>query len=219
MNRLRPSHIALASVLAVFAIAMIPQVFSDRPGARRVRGAVVTEVVGTAQTNATVAYQVKLVEGSDAEHEADHMFQALAGLPGIGKVSLDTRSLQLTVAYDDASGDTAAIRERLLGSGYLSPTRDDATPTKVAGDGSVQRLAIADTGNSFEPYLILAKADVPIELDFAPGTKCRVVVKFPQVGVEQDIAKGGKVNLPSLKPGEYRIACGEGGHEGTLIVE
>ena len=83
----------------------------------------------------------------------------------------------------------------------------------------MQRVAVADTGMQFDPYLIRATAGVPIEFDFAPGQECRVIVKFPELGVEQDISQGGVVALPALDPGEYQIACGGDGNEGTLIVE
>ncbi len=219
MQRIKPPHIIVAIVLVVFAVLLVPQVLTDQPGARSVKGNVITETIGVVETNATTVYQVKLVEGLDPEHESQHMFEALAGLPGIGKASLDTQSLELTVAYDDAVIDDAPIRERLMDAGYIVPTRDDATPTELAKDGSVQRISITDDGVQFDPNLILARAGVPIEMEFSPGQECRVVVKFPQIGIEQNIAQGGTVTLPALEPGEYEITCGEDGHEGTVIVE
>lgn len=219
MARLKPTHITFILVLVVFAILVLPQALRDRPGTRRVESNVVTQTMSEAKTNATVVYPVRLIEGQDAAHEAEHMFQALADLAGLGKVSLDTQTLKLTVAYDDAVGGDAPIRERLLGAGYLAPTRDDATPTKLSRDGSLQLITIKDDGKRFDPHLILAKQGIPIKVDFAPGKRCRVTVKFPEIGVTKDIARGGTVTLPALKPGDYQIACGEGGREGTLIVE
>ena len=80
-------------------------------------------------------------------------------------------------------------------------------------------MFVNDDGVQFDPYLILATAGVPIEIEFAPGTECRTIVKFPQIGIEQDISQGGTVALPALEPGEYQIACGDDGHEGALLVE
>jgi hypothetical protein len=65
----------------------------------------------------------------------------------------------------------------------------------------------------------LAQAGIPIEIEYGPGVECREVVKFPGIGVVQDISEGGTVTLPALEPGEYQIACGGDAHEGTLIVE
>lgn len=219
MKQIKPAYIVIAIVLIAVAVFAIPQILSDQPGARSVSDNVVTETIGVVETNATIVYQVTLVEGSDAEHESDHMFEALAGLPGVGKASLDTQSLEITVAYDDAVIGEAPIRERLVDGGYIMPTLDDAAPTEVAEDGSVQRISINDDGMYFDPNLILAKAGIPIEMEFAPGQDCRVVVKFPQIGIEQDIAEGGTVNLPALEQGEYEITCSGDGHEGILIVE
>ena len=219
MKRIKPAHIVIAIVLIAVAVFAIPQILSDQPGARSVSDNVVTETIGVVETNAVVAFQVTLVEGSDAEHESDHMFEALTGLPGVGEASLDTQTLELTVAYDDAVIDPAPIRERLVAGGYIAPTRDDAAATEVTEDGSVQRISISDDGVHFDPNLILAKAGIPIEMEFAPGQDCRVVVKFSQIGVEQNIAEGGTVNLPALEQGEYEITCSGDAHEGILIVE
>lgn len=219
MQRIKPQYIILGVVLVIAALLVIPQLLTYQPGERVVEENMVTETIGVVETNTTATYQVGLVEGSDPEHESDHMFESLADLPGVGTASLDTQTLELTVNYDDASVDEAAIKDRLLNAGYIVPTKDDAAPLEMADDGSVQRIAVADNGQRFDPYLMIAKAGVPIEIEFAPGTECRVAVKFPDIGVAQDIAQGGVVALPALEPGDYQIACSGDGHEGTLIVE
>jgi hypothetical protein len=219
MKRIKPAYIIAAAVLIVAVGFIIVQSSTKNPGARSVEDDSVTVTIGAVETNATLFYQIKLLEGSDPEHEVQHVFETLADLPGVGDVSLDMQTLELAVTYDDAVIADPPIRERLLEAGYLVPSAEDAVPTEVAEDGSVQRIAVADDGTQFDPYLIRATPGVPIEIEFSPGTECRTVVKFPQIGVEQDISQGGTVALPALEPGEYQIACGGDAHEGALIVE
>jgi hypothetical protein len=67
--------------------------------------------------------------------------------------------------------------------------------------------------------VIAARAGIPLEIEFAPGQECRTVVKFPEIGVEEEIGQGGTVSLPALEAGTYQIVCGGDGPEGTLLVE
>jgi len=219
MQRIKPPHIVIAVVLFVIGAFMLPQILADQPGARTVQDNLITETIAVTETNATVAFTVRMLEGSDPEHESSHMFEALAGLPGVGTASLNTETLQFTVAYDDSVTDATPIRSRLLESGYVSPTRDDATPLAMAQDRSVQRISVSDTGTGFDPFLMLAEAGVPVEIEFAPGQECRVSVSFPELGIQQDIGQGATVSLPALEPGEYQIACSGDVVEARLIVE
>jgi len=219
MPRIKPAHLVLVLIAIIFAVFALPQILADQPGARSTSGSLITETINVTETDSSATFTVKLQEsGAGAEHEADHIFESLAGIPGVGNATFDTESLQLTVAYDSATIAEEPIRQRLLAAGYVTPTVADATPMELAPDGSVQRIAVADDGG-FQPWLIRAQAGVPIEIDFAPGTECRVGVKFPELGVEQDISQGGTVQLPALEAGNYTIACSQDGNEGTLIVE
>jgi hypothetical protein len=219
MKRMRPDRIVISVVVVVFLGFLFSQVVQDRPGTREQDGDVITETIGVVEPTTEAAFAIRLLEGSDAEHESTHVFEALAGLPGVGRASLDTSSLQLTVAYDDSLIDEAAIRSRLVDSGYIALTTEDATATEVSEDGTVQRIGITDTGDRFEPAFVLAQAGVPIEIEYGPGVECREIVKFPELGVSQDISEGGTVSLPALEPGEYQITCGGDAPEGVLIVE
>lgn len=218
MPRIKPAHLVLALIAIVFAVFALPQILADQPGARSTSGTEISETIGVTETNAVASFPLQLLEGAGAEHEADHIFEALAGLPGVGTATLDTVSLELAVEFDSATIAEEPIRQRLLEAGYVTPTVADAAPMLLAEDGSVQRIAVADEGG-FDPFLIRAAAGIPIEIDFAPGTECRTSVKFPGLNVEQDISKGGTVALPALEPGNYTIACSQDGNEGTLIVE
>ena len=219
MERIRPRHAVVAIIALVFAVAVVPRAFTDQPGTRKVQGTEVAVTIAAVKTNAVARYRTRLTEGGDPQHEIQHMVEALTGLPGVGEAALDAETLELAVTYDDSVIDDGPIRDRLMEAGYVVPTRDDATPTLVAADGSAQRIAITDDGRQFEPYLVLAMAGVPIEMQFAPGWECRVVVKFPELGIEQDIAAGGTVALPALEPGDYTILCGGDAQEATLFVQ
>lgn len=219
MSRLKPQHIILALVVLLFAVILIPLVTDDHPGRLSNGDGVITQTIAVLDTDATAAFDVRTQEGSDAEHESSHMFGSLVGLPGLGRVSLDIQGLKLAVTYDSSVIDEARIRARLLEAGYVVPNHEDATPTQVAPDGSVQRISITDSGDGFEPNLFLAKTDVPIVLEFGPGQDCRIAVAIPELGIEQDISAGGDLFLPALEPGEYQIVCSGDAQEALILVE
>lgn len=219
MKRIKPPQMILIAVLIGLAVLVVPQFVSEREGARAVSGDTITQTMSTVATNATAEFQIRLIEGSDAEHESTHIFESFNGLAGVGKVVLDATSLKISVAYDDVATSPDAIRSRLVASGYLAPTAADATKTRVSPDGAVQTLSIGDDGSRFDPTMILAEAGIPLELEFAPGTECRTAVKIPQLGASLDISNGGVLKLDGLVAGEYEIVCSQDGHEGVLIVE
>ena len=219
MNRIKPPQIILVVVLVVLAFLAIPRLAMEKAGSRSVSDEVISQVIGSGDTNASADFQVKLLEGSDAEHESTHIFEPLVGLAGIGKVDLNAESLVLTVTFDDAVIDQDTIRGKLVEAGYLVATAADYTKTSLDEDGATQRIAIGDDGARFDPTMILAQPGIPIAMEFAPGTECRTSVKLPELGVEQDISSGGTVKLPALVAGEYEIVCSQDGHEGVLVVE
>jgi copper chaperone CopZ len=217
--KIKPVHIVLGFGVLLIAVLALPQLLADAPGAKSTAGSVVTQTVAVIDTDATAAYPMSLLEGSDAEHELDHVVEALTGIPGVGKASLDTETLELTVAYDGSLIDDTVIRQALAGAGYVAASYGEVAAAELAEDGSVQRISVSDEGNGFDPRLIGAVSGVPIEIEFSPGQDCRVVVKFDALGVQQNIAEGGTVQLPALSPGEYDITCGGDGPEGTLLVK
>jgi copper chaperone CopZ len=77
--------------------------------------------VNAVETNASTSYQIRFTEGSDAEHEIQHIYETLSGVPGVGHISLDSRTLQLSVTYDDAAVDEGTIGQRLTTAGYVVP--------------------------------------------------------------------------------------------------
>jgi len=215
-----PKQVLFLTALAVIALAFIATQAMTRgaPGSVARDGKLITRVMTAADTNASADYPIRLLEGSDADHESTHIFDALAGIQGIGTATLDVDDLVLTVTYDSAVVPENLIRSALVSSRYLAVTPADATPMELAEDGSVQRLEIVDD-HGFQPSYIRAKAGVPLELAFGPGTECRVSIKFPQLGIAEDISKGATVMLPALEPGTYDILCGGDGSEGTIVVE
>lgn len=219
MKKIKPAYIILGVIVVIVGAFALPRLFASQPGMTSSDGDVITTTIAAVDTNASAVYSVTLLEGVDAEHEFDHMLEAVQGIPGVGEVSLDTVALELTVHYDNTVMGDSIIRDQLLAAGYVVPSIADATPTEVAEDGSVQRIAIADDGVQFNPWFIRATAGVPVELDFDPGKECRVSISFPDLGIEQDISQGGVVALPALEPGEYNIICSGGGVDGTIVVE
>ena len=217
--KIKPQHIVIGVALVAILAFLLPQVLANQPGARSEQDGVITETINVTEAHEESCFTVTLIEGAGAEHESIHIFEALAGLPGVGDASFDTQTLELVVAYDARVIDGLPIRERLVNSGYLVPTAADATAAELSEDGTMQSIQVSDDGVGFDPFLIRLAAGIPTEITFTPGQECRTVVKFPALGIQQDIALGGVVNLPAMEPGEYPILCSGDGNEGTLIVE
>jgi copper chaperone CopZ len=110
--------IAGLMVLGLLAF-LVSQASIDRPGTQSVRDDVITMTVSAIQTDATASFQIRLVEGSDAEHEIQHVYENLSGVPGVGQMSLDATTLRLEVAYDDSVVDEETIRQRLAAAGFV----------------------------------------------------------------------------------------------------
>ncbi len=215
----RQLHVPLLVVVIAILIGVIAMLVNDpdAPETVEVPGAIITRVISTAETDSSADFPVRLIEGSDVQHESVHMFEAVS-INGVGTATLDAEGLVLNVTYDSNLVSEEAIRGALIESLYLAVKSSEATPMSLAADGTVQRIDIVDN-QGFEPAYILAKAGVPLELVFGPATECRTNIQFPQIGVAEDISSGATVSLPALQPGTYDIVCAGGGNKGAIIVE
>lgn len=215
-----PKQLLLVIAIVVIAGAFIvaQSLTTGTPGSVTTEGSRITRIMTDASADATAEFPIRLLEGGDAAHESVHIFEAIDGIQGVESATFDTESLLLAVDYDSAVLPADYLRSALVASGYLALTADDATPMELAADGSVQRIEVADAGG-FNPAFISAKAGIPAEIVFAPGTECRVTVKFPQLGIVEDISQGATVLLPAMEPGTYDILCGGDGSEGAILVE
>lgn len=218
MPRPNPRVIILLVLAGVLAFVVLPILLTDQPGTVATGGDIVSKTFSGVSVDSEAVYDVQLLEGSDAAHESTHMFDALDGLEGVSAAALDTKSLKLAVSYSSATTTEGPIRARLLAAGYLRPTADEAEPAVLDAGGKVQRIAVVDD-HGFSPAYIRARAGIPLEIEFGPGTECRVTVVFPELKITSDISKGGVVKLPALEPGTYTIACGGNAPEGAIIVE
>ena len=215
--RMKPQHIVVALVLVVIGVIVGVAMNSNTAGTKQRDGSVVSQTISAAEGNATASFVIALQEGGDAEHEAEHVFEAFQS-PGIASVSLDTQSLALQVRYDDAATSESVIRKLLLGSGYLQPTAADATQATVSSDGKSQELTV-QVGKGLDPSLIRAKAGIPLKMTFGPGTGHLSSISIAELGVQQDLATGAMVEIREPKPGTYPILCAEQAADGTLIIE
>ncbi|MBS3956170.1 MAG: cupredoxin domain-containing protein [Clostridiales bacterium] len=213
-------HVPVLVAIAAALVGVIVMLVADpgTPESVKQPDAAISRVMTNAETDTSADFPVRLLEGSDIQHESVHMFEALMGIEGVGTATLDPEGLVLNVAYDSTVVSEDSIRAELIASRYLAVTSADATPMELAADGAVQRIGIVDK-QGFEPAYILAKAGVPLELAFGPATDCRTNIKFPQLGVAEDISSGATVKLPALQPGTYDIVCGGDGKKGAIIVE
>ncbi len=120
-------------------------------------------------------------------------------------------------AYDSGTQATASAGGGDACCGGGGPQVEGAT----AVEGDVQTLTVDTSTGSFNPNVVKAKADVPLELTFtqAPGG-CMSGVVFPDFDIDQDLTSGQKtIKLPALDPGEYTFFCQMQMVTGTLVVE
>jgi hypothetical protein len=215
-----PKQLLFVTGIALVALAFFvtQSMTKEAPGSVVRTGDVITRVMTAAEPDASAEFPIRLLEGDDAAHESAHIFEAIGGIQGIRTASLDIGQLVLTIAYDSSMLSEGIIRSALVSSGYIPLAPADATPMELSEDGLTQRIEVVDEGG-FKPAFIRAKAGVPAEIVFGPGTECRVTVKFPQLGITEDISQGATVSLPAMQPGTYDILCSGDGDEGSIIVE
>lgn len=215
--RFRPVYLLVAT--AVLVVVMAALATSGQPEDTPTRsGDRVVKTLNPIDTDATASFEVVLREGDDAEHEAEHIFDALAH-PGIGTVALDVKSLTLVVTFDSAAVTEEAIREQLLAVGYLRRSLADATPTEVAPDGSGQSIHLVP-GKTLSPSFVRAVAGVPLTITFSAGSGHLAAVSIPSLEIRQDISTdGARIEIPDPAPGTYELVCEEGYPDATIVVE
>jgi len=215
--KLSPKHwIWLVGASAIAAI-LVYQTVADPPGKRTQDGQIVTEIISTAEGDATAVFDITLKEGGDPAHEADHVFDSIQS-QAIERASFDASTLKLQVQYDSALIAEGDIRQMLATAGYVALAASDGVAATISADGTSQQLAVTP-GERLDPSLMTAKAGLPLTITFGPGSGHLASVKIEPLGVEQNIVQGGTLELPALQPGTYEFVCTEGYVDGTLIVQ
>ena len=215
--KIRPVHIALAVIVVVIGMAIVVT-GGNQPGSVARDDGIITKTVSDVEPDATVVFDIILLEGNDAEHESTHIFQQLEH-PAIATLSLDTATLKLTVAFDSAGTSEQTIRSQLATTGYLARTAADATSAEMLADGSGQTIHLVP-GDVLTPSFIHAVPGVPLTITFSPGTDHLASVTIPALGLSQTLAtEGASITIPSPVPGEYEIVCQEGYADAVLLVE
>lgn len=216
--KLRPWHLLIAFTLV--AIAMTALVTGgSQPGSLATEGDTITKTVSRTEPNATVVFDIKLLEGGDAEHESTHIFQSFESAPGVATLAVDTRALTLTVAYDASIVSEDSLRQQLAASGYLKRSIADAADTQPTADGTGRTIHLVP-GQALEPSYFKTPAGVPLTITFSAGQGHLATVAIPALGIKQDItAEGASITIPAPVAGTYELVCAEGYADATLVVE
>lgn len=123
--RPRKSRAAKLVPIAIVALVVVAAAFAlsrPVPGTRTTTDTSVSIVVSSAKPQASQAYGVRLLEGNDPGHEADHIIDSLRGLPGVASATLDWSSgLALIVEYDPEVTSADRIAQALTANGYMAP--------------------------------------------------------------------------------------------------
>lgn len=183
----------------------------------------ITRVLATGESDSEMSATIVLLEGDDAAHEADHIFEALGAIPGTVEATLDTDDLSLEIRYDSALASEAAIRRDLIFYGYLLWDDSYATRATLSPAGDRQSVEISDSGVSLEPTFIMATEGIPLDLVFGPATGSRATVTLVTLEtgqeMDQDISAGGTLTLAVPTAGQYAIMDSADRWEIGMIVE
>ncbi|HSK47896.1 MAG TPA: cupredoxin domain-containing protein [Coriobacteriia bacterium] len=121
-------------------------------------------------------------------------------------------------AQPEADAETAPKLE-VQPEPRLEPMR---APAKAAPASKpvLQKLSINIGTAGYEPAVIEARADAPIELTVAQGEGCAAGFLMPDLGLSADNTAGpATLALGKLEKGTYRFACGMDMVEGHLVVQ
>lgn len=109
--------IAIVALVVVAAVVVLSQ---PSPGTRTSTDTSVTFVVSPANAVETLSYPIRLLEGTDPDHEAAHIIDPLKGLPGVATATVDWSSgLVIVVEYDPEYISEQQIAQALAAGGYL----------------------------------------------------------------------------------------------------
>lgn len=114
---MKPKYAILLAVGVVAIASMLIVSNCSRVGETTQSGDTMTMTISHANADAESTFTIALVEGTDAAHEAAHIFEAVDS-PAVEKASLNTATLALTVFYDSAAISEDEIVAGLTEAGY-----------------------------------------------------------------------------------------------------
>lgn len=114
---MKPKHLILIIVGVLLVGAMFVVSNCSRIGETTQSGDVISITLSRANADAEVTYTISLLEGTDAAHEAAHIFEAVDN-PAVEKASLNVAKLALTISYDSTAITDDEIAAQLTEAGY-----------------------------------------------------------------------------------------------------
>ena len=119
----RSALVRFAPIIVVVLLVVLAVVVLSRPapGRKTTTETSTAVIVSTASPAESVQYPITLVEGGDAAHEADHVFEPLMGVDGVASAKLDWSSgVALTVEFDPEIISAQEVASIVMSSGYVS---------------------------------------------------------------------------------------------------
>jgi copper chaperone CopZ len=116
----RAAKLVPIGIVVLVVVAAVIVLSQPSPGTRTATETSVSFVVSSAKAVETRTYPIRLLEGSDPDHEAAHIVDSVKGLPGVATATVDWSSgLVLVVEYDPEYIAEQQISQALTASGYL----------------------------------------------------------------------------------------------------
>lgn len=114
---MKPKHAILLAAAVVLIGSVLIVANCSRVGETTQSGEVMTMTISRAKADAQATFSLVLMEGTGAEHEAAHIFEAV-DVPAVEKATLNTSTVELTVYYDNAQITAEEIMTLLTNAGY-----------------------------------------------------------------------------------------------------
>jgi copper chaperone CopZ/uncharacterized protein HemX len=87
----------------------------------------ITKVLTSAEADQTLSVPGQFDPGSDIQHEASHVFEALEGVSGIAAVTVSSDGSTIEVEYASSAISEDAVGGMLAASGYVGPSPAQVT--------------------------------------------------------------------------------------------
>ncbi|MHB9002919.1 MAG: heavy-metal-associated domain-containing protein [Coriobacteriia bacterium] len=114
---LTPQMIIIAAVALILGGAVFMMASGESPGTTKSTNEYTYKVLTDADGSATLTVPIRLSE-ADPAHESSHVFDAIAGVPGVRSAKVIYAGPSVEIEYDSTQVDETAIRNALTAGGY-----------------------------------------------------------------------------------------------------